>query len=121
MYYSYDLQANALYLGLAPEKAATTHQVDEGTLVDVDTNGRIVGIEVINPDRDWPLDQICDTYGLEPQQRQLAEALRPEPPATQTRAIFMTHSAPDRESPFWLLHSVSGVKGTEQAPVSPIR
>ena len=77
MYYSYDLQADALYVGLASAMAADTHIIDEGTLVDVDDQGAIIGIEVINPARQWPFDQIRKKYSLTTEQRQLVEMLLP--------------------------------------------
>lgn len=77
MYYSYDLQADALYVGFVPAMAAETRIIDEGTLVDVDDQGRIIGIEVINPDRQWPFDQICEEYNLTREQRQLVEVFLP--------------------------------------------
>lgn len=80
MYYSYDLQADALYVGFIPAVATETHRIDEGTLVDVDDQGTIIGIEFINPSRKWPFDQICDRYSLTTEQRQLVEALLPPEP-----------------------------------------
>ncbi|MCY4621754.1 MAG: DUF2283 domain-containing protein [bacterium] len=77
MYFSYDLQADALYVGFAPAIAAETHVIDEGTLVDVDDQGAIIGLEVINPTRQWPFDQICEKYSLTTEQRQLVEMLLP--------------------------------------------
>lgn len=77
MYYSYDLQADALYVGFVPAMATETRAIDEGTLVDVDDQGRIIGIEVINPARQWPFDQICEKYNLTAEQRQLVEMFLP--------------------------------------------
>lgn len=61
---SYDLDADALYIKLADGQAARTAQIDAGTLVDLDSAGNVVGIEVIQPDRIWPLDKILARYGV---------------------------------------------------------
>lgn len=74
MHFSYDLEANALYIGMTPTpRAAKTRFIDSGTLVDLDADGTVIGIEIINPLRQWPLDEICNQYGLAPEQRKLAE------------------------------------------------
>ena len=78
MYLSYDLEANALYVGLASEgSVARTHTVDEGTMVDVDTQGTVVGVEVINPHREWPINQIKRRFKLPADQSRLLDLLAP--------------------------------------------
>jgi uncharacterized protein YuzE len=59
----YDLQADALYVTL-DEHAEVSHtvQVDSGTLVDVDSGGNLIGVEVIRPSRPWPLDEILSQF-----------------------------------------------------------
>lgn len=59
---SYDLDAGALYIELVDCQAARTEQVDTGTLVDLDSAGNIIGIEVINPERLWPLEEILHRF-----------------------------------------------------------
>ena len=79
MHFSYDPEANALYIGMIPTpRAAETHFIDSGTLVDLDADGTLIGIEIINPNRAWPLDEICDRYGMTKKGRELAELLMPE-------------------------------------------
>ena len=78
MYLCYDLEANALYVGLASEgSVARTHTVDEGTMVDVDTQGTVVGVEVINPHREWPINQIRGRFKLPADQSRLLDLLVP--------------------------------------------
>ncbi|WP_420614363.1 DUF2283 domain-containing protein [Candidatus Spongiisocius sp.] len=78
MYLCYDLEANALYVGLASEgSVARTHTIDEGTMVDVDGQGAVIGIEVINPHREWPIDQIKERFKLPADQSRLLELLVP--------------------------------------------
>jgi uncharacterized protein YuzE len=60
----YDLDANALYIELADRQAARTVQIDNGTLVDLDSAGNMVGIEVIQPARTWPLDEILARFNV---------------------------------------------------------
>ena len=83
---SYDLDAHALYIELVDRQAARTEQVDAGTLVDLDLAGNVIGIEVINPDRSWPLEEILQRFAI------------PEEDACELRAYFpapMTIVPPD--------------------------
>jgi uncharacterized protein YuzE len=61
---SYDLEADALYVTLTNEKIARTTEIDSGTLVDLDTSGCVVGIEVISPQRSWPVEEIIKRFRL---------------------------------------------------------
>jgi uncharacterized protein YuzE len=59
----YDLQADALYITLKEQaEVARTIQVDPGTLVDLDSRGNLIGVEVIRPARPWPLDEILNQF-----------------------------------------------------------
>lgn len=64
----YDAEADAVYVKLASRKVARTVEVDSGTLADVDANGRLVGVEVIHPDRAWPLDDIISRFDVPDEQ-----------------------------------------------------
>jgi uncharacterized protein YuzE len=55
--------SSILYVYLDVCRPATTVQLDEGTLVDLDEDGRLVGVEVIDWERPWPLDAVAE-YGL---------------------------------------------------------
>lgn len=61
---SYDFDADALYIELNDRQVARTVQVDAGTLVDLDLDGNAVGIEVIQPQRSWPLDEILSRFAI---------------------------------------------------------
>lgn len=74
---AYDLDANALYVRLTDRAVARTVQIDEGTLVDLDDSGAVVGIEVIQPERVWPLNEILDSYNI------------PADQASELRAYFL--------------------------------
>jgi uncharacterized protein YuzE len=83
---SYDLDAEALYITPADLAVARTEQVDRGTRVDLDSAGRVVGIEVIQAARTWPLEEIPGRFGVsEDDARELrayfAEPAQLRPPA----------------------------------------
>jgi uncharacterized protein YuzE len=62
----YSQTANALYIEfIADARAARTEEIDRGTLVDLDPEGRVIGIEVLNPARPWPLNEIEERFPLE--------------------------------------------------------
>lgn len=62
----YDRDADALYIEVRAGIVSRTRQVDSGTLVDLDEAGRLIGIEVLRPARDWPLQRVIEEYGLGP-------------------------------------------------------
>ena len=64
---TYDETADALYIYVREgQKVARTEMIDGGTLVDVDASGDLIGIEVLAPARDWPLDEIMERFAFEP-------------------------------------------------------
>jgi uncharacterized protein YuzE len=66
MILKYSQTANALYIYLKPDVRPTRgEEIDPGTIVDLDETGAIVGIEVLNPARNWPLEEIADRFPLE--------------------------------------------------------
>lgn len=75
---SYDETVDAVYITLADSTVERTVEIDPGTLVDVDRAGSLVGIEVIRPARDWPLNKIIEEYQLEERDLQALEALWPD-------------------------------------------
>ena len=73
MKFLYDDSADALYIEVESAVVAQTHQVDAGTLVDldnmgnlvgIDNMGNLVGIEVVRPARPWPVEEIASRFGL---------------------------------------------------------
>ena len=62
MRYDYDRDADALYVTFSSEPVAATHRVEDLTMVDVDAQGRMVGIEVIAPGRAWAVDEVMARY-----------------------------------------------------------
>ena len=64
---TYDQSVDALYIRISGnEPVARSEQLDAGTLVDLDRFGRVLGIEVLTPARDWPLDQVVSKFSLDP-------------------------------------------------------
>lgn len=68
-FYTYDEEADALYILLAPEDdaaIASTVELGETLHVDLDENGGVVGIEILYPSRgDTDLQPLRDRFGLE--------------------------------------------------------
>jgi uncharacterized protein YuzE len=77
---SYDLDADALYIKLADRPIARTTQLDPGTLADLDAEGALVGIEVIQPQRVWPLDSILTRFAVSEDDARELRAYFPHPP-----------------------------------------
>jgi uncharacterized protein YuzE len=67
--YTYDEEADALYVLLAPEPEAAidrTLELGERLHVDLDADGRLVGVEILYPSLgDVDLEPLRDRYGLE--------------------------------------------------------
>ena len=75
MNFSYDDTADALYIQVAGSLVAQTVQFDPGTMVDVDTFGRVVGIEVLQPARDWPLEEIKSRFEFGQHEKDILDSL----------------------------------------------
>jgi uncharacterized protein YuzE len=51
-----DLRADALYLDLTDRAVEASEEVADGIVVDYDAEGRIVGVEILDPfEADWGL------------------------------------------------------------------
>lgn len=82
---THDLRADAAYVTLGEGSVARTVELDNGTLADVDANGRPLGLEVIHPHRRWPLDQFMQTFDVSDRDartlRAIAESFRGPTPS----------------------------------------
>ncbi len=87
---SYDLDADALYIDLAEGQAARCAQVDAGTLVDLDSAGNVLGIEVIQPQRSWPLEEILRRFPIGREDARELRAYFPYP----AQLVPSAHAAP---------------------------
>lgn len=68
---SLDANVDALYVQLGEQVVDRTVELDAGTLVDVAADGSIVGIEVLRPARDWPLDEVLQGFVMGQRERDL--------------------------------------------------
>jgi uncharacterized protein YuzE len=89
---SHDLEADALYVTISSGPVARTVELDNGTLADLDLDGRPVGLEVIHPRREWPIDAFVRQYPLnrddEVRLRLLADSFRaPTPSFRKARKV----------------------------------
>jgi uncharacterized protein YuzE len=72
---AYDQQADALYIELEAAAVAHTVEIDRGTLVDLDNQGRLIGVELIRPARPWPLNTILGRFPTDPSDAHLLRLL----------------------------------------------
>jgi len=61
---SHDLDAAAMYITLSGHAIARTAEVDDATMVDLDADGHVAGIEVIGRERAWPLETVIERFGI---------------------------------------------------------
>lgn len=59
---SFDIDADALYVQISTEPVARTADLDQGSLVDLDAEGRVVGLEIIAPARRWPIEDFLQRF-----------------------------------------------------------
>lgn len=72
---SLDANADALYVQLGEQRVHGSIEMDPGTLVDVDEDGAVVGIEVLRPARDWPLREVLKQFTIGERERLLLAAM----------------------------------------------
>ena len=63
---TYDQQADALYIELDDASVARSVHIDRGTLVDLNADGHLIGVELIRPARPWPLATILSRFSVDP-------------------------------------------------------
>ena len=89
---NYDAEADALYVGLKADvgEVLRTRELDPSTLVDLDASGDLVGIEVLHPDREWPVEQAIRNYRIPQEDAAILRSLwggRSAMQPTHTRAF----------------------------------
>jgi len=62
--YTYDPEANALYIHVRADKIASQREYSQDIIVDLAFDGSVVGIEVLDPNAD--LQPVVKEYGLDP-------------------------------------------------------
>jgi len=93
----YDLNVGALYIRLTDQAVARTREIDDNTVVDIDADGGIVGIEVISIGHPWALDDILHDYAIpSAAAAQLRAYFQPAGPAVsqQAPAVSLARIAP---------------------------
>jgi uncharacterized protein YuzE len=72
----WDQEANALYIAIRGDTPSSrTVEIDSGTLIDVDRLGEVIGIEILNPAREWPLAEILTQFRVPPEDAQALQRL----------------------------------------------
>ena len=62
-----DQRADALYISFRQTSVSRTMEINPGTLVDVDHDGEVVGIEIIGASSaQWPLDELLKRFNFRP-------------------------------------------------------
>jgi len=65
MHYSYDPQADALYIYLQEDgDVAKTIPIDDRRNVDLDAGGKVRGIEILSPGTNFPFQDLIDRFQL---------------------------------------------------------
>ena len=60
----HDLNTNAFYVHVTDLPVTRTEEVDSGTLVDLASDETVVGIEVVEASRPWPLSKILERFSF---------------------------------------------------------
>jgi uncharacterized protein YuzE len=63
---TYDQQADALYIELDDAPVVRTVHIDRGTLIDLDAQECLIGVELLRPARPWPLATILNRFPVDP-------------------------------------------------------
>lgn len=56
---SYDKDADAMYIKLADGEFGKNREVQEGVILDLDGDGRVLGIEILDVSTRYPLEEIA--------------------------------------------------------------
>lgn len=77
--YKYDAAADALYIKLSSYPVVSTVEIDEDTNVDLAASGALIGIEVLAPDRPWPLHRILSRFAISNEDAAMLMTAYPSP------------------------------------------
>lgn len=69
MRWSIDLRSRSLYITLSDAPSASQREMADGTVVDVDESGHVVGIEVLRFDAPWDPNLVTASFDLSPEAR----------------------------------------------------
>jgi uncharacterized protein YuzE len=65
MNWTYDINEQALYLTLSVHEVSAQVEMIDGTVVDVDGSGELVGIEILRAWADWDLPALAERFKLD--------------------------------------------------------
>ncbi|MGH3274489.1 MAG: DUF2283 domain-containing protein [Streptosporangiaceae bacterium] len=92
---SYDLTAGALYISLTAFPVAQTREIDDNTYIDLDSDGSVVGIEVVSIAHRWPLSEVLRRYDIpRDEAAQLIAYFKPVPAGTLMPAGTVIQAPP---------------------------
>ena len=57
---TFDKEADAMYIGISDETFAKNKKIDDETIIDLDKNGKIIGIELLNISKRMAKDFLSD-------------------------------------------------------------
>ena len=83
----YDTEADVLDIRIAEGIVARTEEIGPGTLVDVNGRGTLLSIEVLRPERPWPLEEILARFGMSDEDAEVLRSIR-------GKSVRFTLSAP---------------------------
>ncbi len=93
----YDREADALYVRLGAGERQRTVEVDDSTYVDVDPDGRAIGLEFLYPSMGLELDGVVARFSLEEQLPLIISAIAtsnaPIVPPTMTSGQHLASTA----------------------------
>jgi len=65
MRWTYDMDANALYMRMSDAEIASQRELEDGTIVDLDEKGDLVGLDLVTPAIGFDWMQLFESYGIE--------------------------------------------------------
>ena len=80
MKWTHDGAADALYVEMSDAQIDRTVELDDGTIVDLDIEGRIVGVEILALSSGWSSTELSESFDLSPYDLHALEAITHVPP-----------------------------------------
>ena len=64
MSWTYDVDTQSLYVRVSTRETAGQIEMPDGTVVDIDDAGQVVGVEVIRASAPWDLEAVAERFNL---------------------------------------------------------
>lgn len=74
---SVDMEANVAYIAMSHEPVASSKQITDDVLVDLDAMNVVVGVEVLRIDAEIPFQRLVDEFHVHSSDIELLRLLRP--------------------------------------------